>query len=92
MNITSLGNWLQTIGTIGLLIGVVLVIVQINQNSQLVREQIYQQRLSDRYAWRHAMLGENPAVALEKAILKPTEVTLADHIVIDAYLTRYLEY
>ena len=40
MKIEKISHWLTIVGNLGLLVGVVLIIVQINQNSHLVREQV----------------------------------------------------
>ncbi len=71
MDSDRLNRWLQLIASFGLLVGIVLVIVQIQQASDLARAQLrsdiefadQQQELS--------MLGENPAEAWAKSILAP---------------------
>ena len=68
--------------------GLVLVVVQIDQNSELVREQMYQARWSDRMNLYLAMMGENPAAALAKADEDPQSLTYEESRVITAYL-RY---
>ena len=65
MRIENIVGWLSFIGNIGLLVGVVLVVLQLNQNAELVREQLDHARWSDRYTFHLAMMGENPAKAAE---------------------------
>jgi hypothetical protein len=55
------------IGNFGLLIGVALVIIQINQNTELVREQLDHAIWTDDLNLQLALMGENPS-----AEFKPT--------------------
>jgi hypothetical protein len=55
------------IGNFGLLIGVALVIIQINQNTELVREQLDHATWTDDLNLQLALMGENPS-----AEFKPT--------------------
>ena len=80
------------LGNLGLLIGIALVVVQINQNSDLVREQLYQSRWTDRLNWFIAEMGENPADALQKAVEAPSELTYAEFRVVRAYMLHTVEY
>ena len=59
-------DWLQVLGNLGLLIGIVLVAVQLQQNAQLMKAQLAHD------SWLHASdqfmthLGEEPAKVLAK--------------------------
>ena len=86
MNIEKTSHWIIILGNAGLLIGVALVIFQINQNSQLVREQLYQARWTDDLNLHLAMMGENPAAAVAKAIENPSTLSVEDSRVLEAYV------
>ncbi len=86
MQLENASHWLTIIGNLGLLIGVALVIVQINQNSQLVREQIFTTRWTDSLNLHLAMMGDNPAAAVAKAIESPSELTVEETRVLEAYV------
>ena len=67
MNSSKLDRWL-TVGTnISVLIGIVLLIVEINQNNELVRIQIEQARSDTYVAWqREIALGDHVAPLFAK--------------------------
>ena len=85
MNLEKTSHWITILGNAGLLIGVALVIFQINQNSQLVREQLSQARWTDDLNLHLAMMGENPAAAVAKAIENPSALSVEDSRVLEAY-------
>ncbi len=89
MNLEKTSRWITIIGNAGLLLGVVLIIFQINQNSELVREQLNQSRWTDDMNLHLAMMGENPAAAVATAIENPSALSLEDSRVLDAYLTYW---
>ena len=86
MQLEKTSHWLMIIGNLGLLIGIALVVVQINQNSQLVREQIFNARWTDNLNLHLAMMGDNPAEAVATAIENPSELTVEETRVLEAYV------
>jgi hypothetical protein len=81
-----LNRWLSLAANLGLLAGLILVAVQINQNTQLARLQLINEgNVTRNQIWATA-LGENPALAVAKSIEKPAEMNYADYIVVDTYL------
>ena len=90
MQLEKTSHWLMIIGNFGLLIGVALVIVQINQNSGLVREQLDQSRWTDDLNLHLAMMGENPAKAMAVAVENPSALTIEDSRVLDAYFSYWV--
>ena len=86
MNVERTSHWITLAGNAGLLIGLALVIFQINQNSELVREQLDQSRWTDNMNLHLAMMGENPAKAMATAIENPSALSVEDTRVLDAYL------
>ena len=86
MNLEKTSHWITIAGNAGLLIGLALVIFQINQNSELVREQLDQSRWTDDLNLHLAMMGENPAQAMATAIENPSALSVEDTRVLDAYL------
>ena len=57
MNLEKTSHWIIIVGNAGLLIGVALVIFQINQNSELVREQLDQAVWTDDMNLQLAIMG-----------------------------------
>ena len=85
MKLEKTAHWLTIIGNLGLLIGVVLVVVQINQNTELMRLQLSMERWGDDMDLQLVLMGENPAEAIAKAIEEPTQLSIEDAQVLEAY-------
>ena len=85
MNAEHWSRWLSLAANLGLLGGLMLVAVQINQSSDLARAQLINDgNIAFNQIWS-TVLGENPSVAVAKAIEHPEELTYADFVVVDAY-------
>jgi len=81
-----LNRWLSLAANLGLLAGLILVAVQIDQNSQLTRMQLINEgNVALNEIWANA-LGENPAMAVAKSIENPAGMNFVDYIVVDTYL------
>lgn len=86
MDSDRLNRWLSLAANLGILAGLVLVAVQINQNSQLVRLQLINEgNVALNHIWANAM-GENPTDAIAISIEHPEEMTYADFMAVDAWL------
>ena len=92
MNTTQAANWLQIFGNLGLLIGLILVALQINQATYLVQSQLVSDQYSDRMNARGVMMGEKPADAFAKAVVDPELLTDAELVVMDAWMAREISY
>ena len=91
METSRLGYWLQVAANIGILAGLVLVGVQINQNSELLRYQILFQERHTSIEAEHSLLGENPALVFEKSLEDPLNLSTAEMRVMEAYYWTYFE-
>ena len=60
------GYWVQVAANVGILAGLLMVGIQINQNSELVREQLDHATWTDNLNLHLAMMGENPAFISDK--------------------------
>lgn len=89
MKLRAASYWISIVGNMGLLIGVGLVVIQINQNSELVRRQLLHTTWTDDMNMHLALMGENPASAIAKAIERPTELTIEESKVLEAYITLW---
>jgi hypothetical protein len=89
MQLEKTSHWLMIIGNFGLLIGVVLVIIQINQNSELIREQLDHATWTDDLNLQLALMGENPSAAIATAIENPSTLTVEEMRVLDAYVAYW---
>ncbi len=86
VNSDRLNRWLTLGANVGILAGLILVAVQIQQNSQLVRMQLLNDgNLASNEIWASAA-GEKPMEALAKAIENPEELTFTEFLENDVYL------
>ena len=67
MDSSKLGNWLQIVGNAGLIVGLVLVAVQVRQNTEIAKAQIVNEGWISLINTRHVLMGDNPAASLAKA-------------------------
>ena len=82
----KLGQWLQVSANIGILAGLILVGLQINQNTELMRLSFYSTE-EDGYLTMGATLsGETLAAAWAKAIEEPESLTTTEMVQLEAYL------
>ncbi len=82
MNSDKLVNWLQVLGNFGLIAGLGLVALQIQQNTDITKAQMISEDRGIAVALKLAVLGENPAKVVAKAIDTPGELTTEDMIVL----------
>jgi len=90
MTLKKITKWLQLIGNLGLLAGLGLVAVQIQQGNNLARAQ-FRAEASKTYAdMEIAMLGENPTTAWVKSVFDPASMTREEIRIMDGYLVQEL--
>ena len=86
MEFDRLNRWLALAANLGLLAGLILVALQLNQTSELARAQLINEgNTTESQVWT-ASMGEDPAAAIAKSFENPSEMTFSDFIVVDAYL------
>lgn len=78
------GEWLQTGSSVGIIAGLVLVAVEMRQNSELVRMQLIQEETNSYIAGEMAIAGENFAEIFQKMLEEPENLTLSEMRVIEA--------
>jgi len=78
MNGEKFSSWLQIVGNVGLIAGLVLVAVQINQNTEIARMQMLHDSWLASQNMYLTMAGENPVPSYVKAINDPTGMTDED--------------
>ncbi len=91
MNAGKMATWLQIAANVGILGGLILVGLQINQNSELIRLQIIyddSRRLSD---MELMYVGERGADAWAKAIDDPGSLDRAEQKVVESFLYSTFE-
>jgi hypothetical protein len=86
MESSKVGYWLQIGANIGILAGLILVIFQMNQNSELLRVQLIKQDGDAYIANEMAIAGENYAEVWARVLNDPYEPELSDMRVLEASL------
>ena len=90
METGKVAGWLQVAGNLGLIFGLVLVGVQIYQNTEIAKIQMVHNDFSAIGARYEMMVGENLAQVWAKAISDPSSLTLDEHVVVDNILKAHL--
>ena len=71
----KLANWLQVIGNIAIVGGLIMVAVQLNQNAQLATADLQSRAFQLAMQFNIARMGENPNETFAKAATNPSELT-----------------
>lgn len=87
INSDRLNRWLTLGANVGILAGLILVAMQIDQNTQLARTQLVNEgNIALNELWG-TVAGENPMQAVAKSIENPQSMTFADFLVADMILS-----
>ncbi len=92
MKSERLNSWLQIASNFGLIAGLVLVAVQIQQTRDLTRLQMQLDRLAVYQQQELGLLGEEPGIAWAKSIRDPTSLSDTEVKSIDSYLISQLNH
>ncbi len=90
MKLERFNAWLQVGASLGLIAGLLLLAVEIQQTRDLTRLQMRLDRDDALQQTELAMLGEEPAVAWAKSIRDPSSLSDAEAKVVDSYLVNLL--
>ena len=91
MNTSKLNNWLQVAANIGIVLGLVLVGVQLKQNSDLARIQLVYAESQSAIDLELEVVGEQGAAVWAKSIEDPEDLTLAEVRIMEALLWGFAE-
>jgi hypothetical protein len=83
-----LNAWFQLGASIGVLIGLVLVILQLQQGTKIAAAQLGSESFGSTIAANDLIVGEGLSVAWSKAMVNADDLTDADLTVIAAFLNR----
>lgn len=75
MEFSKVGYWLQVGANIGILVGLILVGLQIKQNTDITRAEFTNQLWGSANQMALSLLGENPASTIAKAQKNPSSLT-----------------
>ena len=89
MDSSKIANWVQTTATIGVIIGVALVVIELRQAKAMSRANTTAQFFAENAQNSRAQMGENPAPTLSKACLRPDEITDEELFVLQGYFSTH---
>ena len=81
----KLNRWFTMLVNLSVLAGIVLVAVQIQQNTDITKAQMANEYYLLDAQLELTMMGESPAQSLEKAIYFPDELNKEDAVILDRY-------
>ena len=83
-------DWLQLLTNVAVVIGLLLLIYELNQSRDLTRAQVVDAVYNAAVSRNLAILGESPEQAIAKSIFHPDDVTEGDAIVLTQFYTAML--
>ena len=91
MDYSKLNNWLQVSANIGIVLGLVLVGVQLKQNSDLTKIQLLYEESQRAVDLELQVVGERGAEAWARSITDPENLTLEEIRIMEALLWSFVE-
>jgi hypothetical protein len=91
MNFDKLNKWLQVSANIGIVLGLVLVGLQLRQNSELTRIQLLYEESNRAIDLETQVVGELAAEVWAKSIDAPEDLTLSEIRIMEALLWSFVE-
>jgi hypothetical protein len=88
---SKLSNWLQVAANIGIVLGLVMVGIQVKQNSDLTRIQLLYEESNRAVNLESLVVGEQAAQVWAKMIEDPENLTLTEIRIIEALLWSFTE-
>ena len=85
MDTEIIGRWLTLAANIGVLGGLILVALQLNQNTEIAKAQLANDHYLADMQLELGMMGEDPARSWIKAVYSRDEMTPEDAAVVDRY-------
>ena len=83
-------DWVQLLTNVAVVIGLLLLIYELNQSRDLTRAQIVDGAYDAAVFRNLAILGESPEEAIARSLFHPEDVTEADAIVLSHFYTALL--
>lgn len=83
-------DWLQIVTNIGVVVGLLLLIYELNQSRDLTRAQVVDSVYDAVVTRNLALVGEHPEDAIARSVFRPGELTESDAIVLSQFYTALL--
>ena len=86
MRLDNLSSWLQITANLGIIAGLILVGIQINQNTQMIRVQMLSEESARTAGIEHVYAGEDPAAVWAKGLEQPAELTFREQRILESLI------
>ena len=86
LNLERFGGWLAVLANVGVIAGLVLLAVELRQNSQVVRAEAVASLLAGQSSAETAFMGDDTAAAMATALVSPADLTDEEILQMWAYL------
>jgi len=86
----DLGQTISIVANLGVLAGLILLIVELNQNRELAQAEFLVSRDMSFQSFSEAMIGANPADVWAKSVLSPESLTPGEIKVLDNFMIHRL--
>ena len=90
MTLDGINRWLSLGASLGVVVGLILLVVELEQNRQFARTQFLMDGDASFQDIETAMLGETPSEVWAKSILEPESLSPAELKVLDSWLIHRL--
>jgi len=91
MNTSKFNNWLQIAANLGILTGLILVVFQMKQNSELLGAELVFTENQRNIDFARALAGEEPAAVFVKHLTNLEDLSFEEQVEIDAFYYLYFE-
>ncbi|MFT4712316.1 MAG: hypothetical protein ACI8W1_000794 [Candidatus Azotimanducaceae bacterium] len=81
----KLTRWLTLLANLAVLAGIILVVIQIQQNTDITKAQMANEYYLLDTQLELAMMGDSPAESFQKAVYSPDELNEEDAVILDRY-------
>ncbi len=92
MEVSKFSHWLQISANVGIVAGLLLVGVQLKQNSDLLKTQLLYEESKRAIEMEAQVIGENAARVWAKSLSEPQGLTLEEQRIMEALLWIYAEH
>ena len=83
-------SWLSLVANIGILAGLVLVAIELNQNTDQLKLQLVFQTTQKLFDNNRDLLGDNPTPAITKSITNPDDLTYEEFLIASSFVLNQL--
>jgi hypothetical protein len=90
MKTDKISRWLTLGANFGVVLGLLLVALQIRQEAELTKIQLFSDHTNARKEWAQAMMGGSPMNVVAKSIERPKDLSLEELLIMDNYLISAL--